>query len=319
MSLQSLYLMPTLDCNCRCSYCYIPEKERRKVSAAPDYTAVLQEFLSQTEDNPQLRFIGGEPLLYRDSVTELIRNFLNSRTDGFAFINTNGTLVQNGWLESLHPFVEKTGFIISLDGPEELHNSRRKLLDGKNGFREAVRAIRMIQECGFPVLCNMVLDPQSAEFLPDFFAFLKKELQMNAVSISLNSNYGGSFPLERKIDLLLFSYREGEKSGLTVSGHHRLLLGGRIPELRCRAGENTLLITPDQRAWSCQRFVGKASARIWSDAESLKRAADSGPVQECCYTAETARIAAGLYDFYSREANEYLHVNDTDRFLFGVI
>lgn len=319
MSLQTLYLMPTLACNCRCTYCYIPEEERARSAAPPDFVPLLAAFLQEAEAAAQLRFVGGEPLLLPALVAELTALFVQARPEGLVVVNSNGTLLTQ---ETVAPFVPLAGrmlFVVSLDGLQPVHDSRRRLLSGESAFAAAMRGITLLGEAGIRVVCNMVLDGANGAQLGTFFDFLAGELGMHEVSVSLNSRPKGEFPVEEKIGLLKAAYHAAARAGLAVSGHHRLLLGHRIPELRCRAGEKTVLFTPDLRAFACQRFVGQMAAATWTPGVAVASLVDGGAARACCGGAETLALGNALYEFYEREYPQYLRLNTLDRLLFGVL
>lgn len=319
MSLQTLYLMPTLACNCRCTYCYIPEEERARPAAAPDFVPLLAAFLQEAEQEAQLRFVGGEPMLLPETVAELAALFLRARPQGLVVVNSNGTLLTPETVAPFVPLAAQLLFVVSLDGLQPVHDGRRRLLSGESAFAAALRGIALLGRAGIRVVCNMVLDRESGAGIGGYFAFLAEELGMHEVSVSLNSNPGGDFPEEEKMALLRAAYRAAARVGLKVSGHHRLLLGHRIPELRCRAGGKTVLFTPDRRAFACQRFVGRMPARVWEPGMSLAGLTDGEAAAACCGGAEAVALGDALYSFYQEECAQYLQINTLDRLLFGVL
>jgi len=319
MSLQTLYLMPTLECNCRCNYCYIPKGVREHPATPPDFAPVLEAFLMEATATPQLRFIGGEPLLLPETVSALTTSFCRARPTGLVVINTNGTLLDQEIIRPFQQFAGQTAWIVSLDGLHTIHNSRRRLVSGASAFDAAVAGITSLQEGGQRVLCNMVLDRESAAGMDALFRFLSEDLGMDSISVSLNSSQGSGLLIEEKIQLLQQAYRLGVLHGLSVSGHHRLLLGMRIPELRCSAGVRTLLFGPDRHVYPCQRFVGRIEGALWKPGDKLAALVDAAPVNDCCYTPETKLLGDGLHDFFQKEFPAYLQVNALDRLLFGVL
>ena len=318
MSLQTLYLMPTLNCNCRCTYCYIPEPYRQQKQTA-NLIPVVKKFLSEANPNPQLRFIGGEPTLEMNQIIQLIQYFSSHTDNGLIVINTNATILSKDSLQSLRTLKDSIVFIVSLDGLEETHNSRRKLLSNENAFLKTINGITTLQSLGFHIICNMVIDPDNENEPKALFPFLKQEFSMNSISVSLNSNFTKNFSPEKKTKLLKKIYLTAEKNNILISGHHRLLLGKRIPELSCQAGKKTVLITPNQNVWACQRFIGNHMAKQWSTTEPLQNSVDNTPVLNCCYTAENELIGDLLYNFYQTTLPHYLTVNHLDKTLFGVI
>jgi sulfatase maturation enzyme AslB (radical SAM superfamily) len=319
MALKTLYLMPTLECNGVCGYCYIPADEKRPLQAATGFRSALKAFLAEAPADAQLRFIGGEPCLALAEVQDLTALFLAVRPAGFVVVNTNGTLLDD---DALLPFRQWGGrivFIVSLDGLAEVHNRRRRLRDGRDAWVAAVDGIRALQRAGITVYCNMVLDQENRAGLDGFFHFLHTGLGMDGVSVSLRSDPAQPLPVETRSVLLIDAYRAARGHGLRVGGHHRLMLGERIPALACRAGDQTLLLAPDRRVYACQRFVGKVLAHRWEPGETLVCHPGRETVVSCCYDETALALGGVLYDFYEQECPEYLAVHPLDHILFGVI
>ena len=164
----------------------------------------------------------------------------------------------------------------------------------------------------------MVLDRISAEGLDEFMWFIRHSLGLDTLSVSLL--HSDDFPISvgERFALLQRAYRTAKKYDITLTGHHRLLLGDKIPALRCRAGEKTVLVSSDRKLNACQRFVGKDD-----DLPDYKEDYDfegaSSSKSECCYTNEVKRLADKLYRLYEQKYPQYLVVNQVDRILFGTI
>jgi len=82
-----------------------------------------------------LHLTGGEPLLW-DELLNTIDYSLNLGYESI-FINSNGTLLSEDICKKLSFFGSKVSFSVSLQGPEEFHDSIR----GKGSWKKAVRGI----------------------------------------------------------------------------------------------------------------------------------------------------------------------------------
>jgi hypothetical protein len=181
-----------------------------------------------------------------------------------------------------------------------------------------MRGITLLGEAGIRVVCNMVLEGQTARSSGPSLIFLPASWDARGLRLPEQPAKGRVSGGE-KIGLLKAAYHAAARAGLAVSGHHRLLLGHRIPELRCRAGEKTVLFTPDLRAFACQRFVGQMAAATWTTGVAVASLVDGGAARACCGGAETLALGNALYEFYEREYPQYLRLNTLDRLLFGVL
>jgi uncharacterized protein len=317
---ETLYLMPTQRCNCSCDYCYLGEGERRKRGSEALFAAVLERFIAHLAcrpeiERPQLRFIGGEPYLALRLVQRLTTRFLRRFPGAMVLLNTNGTLITDAALAPLAPFADRVHHVVSVDGPARLHDARRHLSAGGSAHARVVAGIRTLQANGFSAHVNMVLDPTSVETLEELILLLR-QLGIDALAVSLLQTEPPLSP-GTKYGLLRTVYEAAERHDVTLSGHHRLLLGGQIPGLRCRAGERSLLISADGEANICQRFVG-AGCSAPVDFVSPGLDARSVKARSCC-APEAMDLGRRLHGLYRRRFPRYLAVTPLDRLLYGTI
>lgn len=317
--------MPTQQCNCCCPYCYLPKEEREKKGEPAFFHTVVEEFISTAEESgrmdtvPQLRILGGEPYLEITTVAALCNRFSGHFSPCLTVINTNGTLItrENLGLFS-HP--ESTCHIVSLDGPEPVHNARRIMKNGANAYRSAVAGIRTLKDLGFPVYLNLVLDDSNLPALGETMDLLRNDFGIDALSISLRHSRHHAPDTAARFELLRAAYTRAAQKGIAISGHHRLLLGKMIPALRCQAGRKTVLVTSDGRLSACQRFVGTdCESSVVSELADFRTLRMGTRVDEECYTRETDELGERLYRMYQTDYPEYLTVSRLDRILFGVI
>lgn len=147
-SLQNITLEVTERCNLRCKYCIYNEShcEYRSfgkedmtwdiAKAAIDY---LKEHSKDTE-KPYIGFYGGEPLLNYSLIEKSVEyaNSLFNNTITFS-LTTNATIIT----DEIADFLAENDFspIISLDGPEILHDANRVFIDGKGSFKATMKGV----------------------------------------------------------------------------------------------------------------------------------------------------------------------------------
>ncbi len=154
---QSLILEVTTACNMRCKYCvysgiyngyrvhgteFMPIEIALK--AVKMYKHYLDKYwISNPFREPVVGFYGGEPLLAFNIIKKVV-SLSNElfRRDGYDVvysITTNGTLINDKVAE----FLARNSFVvaISLDGPKEEHDKRRKYIDGKGTFEDVMRGL----------------------------------------------------------------------------------------------------------------------------------------------------------------------------------
>jgi len=318
----SLYLMPTGRCNCICKYCYFPvgtEKENPELFMKIAESFTKHIISSNTTARPQIRFTGGEPWLEKELLSAVTDHFLTRVQNGWVVINTNGTILPENRLKDFKG-EKRLIHVISLDGPELLHDSRRKMQNGNGSFQKVIKGIKMLQDLKLPVYLNAVLDCESSAHLPELIRFISDELGLKELSVSLLHLDENPLSRDEKYNLLENAYSEASNHSVRLGGHHRLLLGRWIPELRCAAGSTTALVDPNGMVHACQRFVGRVKPDCsWSedfDWVNFNSKQSCGPV---CGSHDDHHIGKKLYELYMKKHPEYLQVHHLDMNLFGVL
>lgn len=133
-----LILLPTEQCNFRCTYCYETFENRKMTPLVVAGVKALIDHRASELDVLELGWFGGEPLLALDIIEDISRHAIErSREEGFALaasVTTNGFLLDPQTFERcLNSKI--SGYQISLDGAEELHDKARVLASGKGTFR----------------------------------------------------------------------------------------------------------------------------------------------------------------------------------------
>ncbi len=132
-----LSIMPTLDCNMKCLYCF--EKHRNISMNKNDFIPLLKFIDKRLSKIRELSidWYGGEPLLEFDTIVNLQKhiNYLchKYKTESSFSMTTNGYLLTPNICDILVGEDIKT-FQITVDGPREIHNSRRFLKSGEPSF-----------------------------------------------------------------------------------------------------------------------------------------------------------------------------------------
>lgn len=199
---QSITLQITQQCNLRCKYCaYSGEYETRQHAPKQmsfKIAAEAIEFLvnhSIDTDTLNIGFYGGEPLLCFDTVKKIVE-FTKNNTSGkevFYNITTNGTLFNDENIK----FMQDNNFIvmISLDGPEEIHNKNRVFASsGKGTFSTIMNNIKKIK-LNYPkfykqLSVNAVVDPTASNCCSSNFFVSCSDIEGLPISASLISSIG---------------------------------------------------------------------------------------------------------------------------------
>ena len=176
-------------CNLSCDYCYYLKKK----SLYPDDQSfrmpedILEEYiLRHIEACPDavipFAWHGGEPTLlgmdYFQKIVQLQRKHRPPDRQIINGIQTNGTLLDEEWCRFLA--AEGFGAGISLDGPQEMHDSHRLTKGGQPTHTQALRGYELLRKHRIPcdVLC--VVHAQNVLHPREVYRFFK---QIKAASI----------------------------------------------------------------------------------------------------------------------------------------
>lgn len=141
-------ILPTEQCNFRCTYCY----EDFKVGRIPtEYVAAIKIFLENEVKtgkykNVYINWFGGEPLLAFD-IIEDIQNFALDLCSIYnlpihSSITTNGYLLNKNQFQKLLK-LQVTSFQITVDG--DCHDQKRISVSGQGTYRTIMNNLKEIQ------------------------------------------------------------------------------------------------------------------------------------------------------------------------------
>ena len=135
----------------RCRYCiYHPDhpeyREFGHRNMEWDTAKKAIDFLkahSQKSEHRHIGFYGGEPLVNFELIKQAVQYAKEIFDNNITFaLTTNATLVNT----EIASFFADNDFnlIISLDGPEELHNANRIMVNGEGSFNQTIRGCKKI-------------------------------------------------------------------------------------------------------------------------------------------------------------------------------
>jgi len=144
------------DCNLRCKYClfgghYYFRRSRSHVlmpyetaKAAVDYLhGIIQD---RYQRDFCIGFYGGEPLLNFSTIKSIV-TYAKDKFEGWKLrfaITTNGTLLTDDIINYL--IMNNFSMVISLDGPSDIHDAKRRFADGRGSFDIVMKNLKRIHE-----------------------------------------------------------------------------------------------------------------------------------------------------------------------------
>lgn len=176
-------------CNLGCSYCFAEANQKKQDMKLETALKVVDHLMEMPFNHFYIKFNGGEPLLKKDLLEKTcqytIEKFQQVKKEGFLLfeVTTNGTLIDKEAVVLFKKFNMRV--LISMDGPERLHDRARPYLNGSPSFQDVMKGIERMQDAGYPFRVITVVTRHNLSHAPemiDFFARAGiKDLRFNPV------------------------------------------------------------------------------------------------------------------------------------------
>jgi uncharacterized protein len=220
-----LILLPTEQCNFRCTYCYedftIGRMGRDTVQGVK---RLIDRRLGDLR-SLGISWFGGEPLLARAIVEDISTHITlaaasRPKLHYSADMTTNGYLLDTRTIERLAELGVRL-HQISLDGPEEIHDRTRVRADGRGSFNRIWRNLLAIRDGVTPVqvLLRIHLHPNNLAYMPKFLTQIRETfLRDSRFSVLLKpvEHLGG--PNDANVEII------GEKERARIIGELESLI-----------------------------------------------------------------------------------------------
>lgn len=183
-----LYIVPTVQCNLKCTYCHIQHgKEERKYVSMKETTLIrgLEIFKSYggfEETNGEIMYYGGEPFLEPDFLFNSLETIRSYSSEIKITIFTNGTLITEELAKKLKRY--NLYVIVSMDGRKSAHDAARIKKNGTPSFREVEKGYRYLQKAGIDVGISLVAGTHNIDTLEEEVWYLADEFQPLDIGIS---------------------------------------------------------------------------------------------------------------------------------------
>jgi uncharacterized protein len=254
----------TKACNLRCRYCYYADFPSPRVSLETALRATDQ-VLALGKEHLAVTFFGGEPLLCKDLIRELVPEIqarCSARGISVNFkIPTNGLLLDEPFLD----FCEQHAVFISLSLDGDAYSQADRIrLDGTNSFPQAVRALQALAERGAAFATYSVVTPRNAGRLAHSIQCLYgwgSRILITALDYSAEWMRKDLGILEREYRKLADFYvaETLAQRHFYLSAFDAKILAYTRPDTGedtvCRIGVNQLSVAPDGTYYPCVQFV----------------------------------------------------------------
>lgn len=265
----SLTIVPTLACNFSCRYCY---QSRISGSMTLDVEEALVKFAENNlagKKSFHVTWFGGEPLLCMDVIDRLSPRFQElcaSRSASYsASIITNGYLLE-GDIPSRLARHGVDDAQVTVDGPPDVHDRRRPLMDGGRTF-ERIMGNLSSAVSHLKIQVRMNVDDENHDRIPDVLDLLDARGLKERVGFYLGQTYAYTNVCQDVAGLCLkdedFSLLELE-TALTMT--QRGFISYPMPrgkDVYCMAERpHAYTVTPDGGLRKCWNDVADSEAEV---------------------------------------------------------
>lgn len=156
---EQLYLAVSESCNFRCKYCRQQKNLKLANMSLDEMKYAIDTFRSVANTPKSVVFFGGEPLLNFEGIRYAIEYIkeLNMKVS-FSMV-INGSLCKP---EIANYFAQNNvEVIVSLDGPEEIHNAARLSVNGEGTYEAALKGYLHLKEAGCVTGITTVIGPHN--------------------------------------------------------------------------------------------------------------------------------------------------------------
>ena len=218
-------------CNLDCSYCYLPDRQKKRVFDLDLLPLLMQRILESPYAGQEFALVwhAGEPLTlptswYDEATVILHRSLEQFNAKGLDFtqhVQTNATLINDAWCDCFRRNKIVVG--ISVDGPEDIHDAHRRFRNGRGSHAMAMKGIEALHRNDVPFHCISVVTADAMEQPERMYRFFRDN-GINDVGFNVEEQEGlntsssmqGSAMEEKYRDFLRAFWRLSEQDGYPV-------------------------------------------------------------------------------------------------------
>ena len=168
-------------CNLDCSYCYLPDRQKKRVFDLNMLPLLMQRILESPFAGPEFSLVwhAGEPLTLPTSWYDEATVIINRSLEQFGaqdiqldqHVQSNATLINDAWCECFQRNRIMVG--ISVDGPEHIHDAHRRFRNGRGSHALAMKGIESLHRNDVPFHCISVVTADAMEQPEAMYRFFR--------------------------------------------------------------------------------------------------------------------------------------------------
>ncbi len=183
----SLIIAPTMDCNFGCPYCYETRQTTYLSNEVEDRIVAFVSGLAASVRKINVVWYGGEPLLAYSIISRMSAKMIEACQA--CSTEYTATMISNGYLFdridiSTFKELKINNVQITVDGPEEIHNKRRYLINKHlPTFSKIIANLHLLESHGIMFNIRINVDNTNINHVDELLAFLKdNQLDSHPVS-----------------------------------------------------------------------------------------------------------------------------------------
>jgi len=274
--LKLLTILPTLDCNFNCSYCYESSRPSKYLDKNTEELIINNIVCDKSFNNLHINWFGGEPLLGFESIKRISNKLISEDICLDSSIITNGYLLTEDVADQLLKLKINT-VQVTIDGIGECHNLRRPHKTMSDSFEVIINNLEYLYKHyndNISVSIRINVDKTNKETYIDSYTFLKKKFPKYHIypGIVRENN------ICQSTDNCLFSNADLFEFIKLNREEHNLSVMPIFPKNKmniCTAEKlNSYVIGPDGEIYKCYNDVGLDS-KIVSHIDKSKNLTNS--------------------------------------------
>ncbi|MCX7749834.1 MAG: radical SAM/SPASM domain Clo7bot peptide maturase [Clostridia bacterium] len=268
-----LTIAPTLACNFGCPYCFENEKKGMMKPEVQQSVIDMVENWAKQKKDISITWYGGEPLLAINLISDMSEKIIKICEENGAnyssFIVTNGYLISDEIIERLKK-AKIDGAQITLDGPPDVHNQRRKLKNStEDTFYKILENTKKMKQAGISPSIRINVDKTNMHRVSELLDILKEnDLQDLKVGLGQVTAYteACSSIVEHCMNVEEYAKNTLENQKLLIS---KGFVNGGYPDYPgikanycCADASSSFVLDPEGYMYKCWNDVGSIDTAV---------------------------------------------------------
>lgn len=297
--IEKLVIYPTFRCNLFCKYCHY-RKDDLKILSYNNFKKAFKTFLRLSR-NPQVIFLGGETLIYKERFFKFIGYIKKIRKDIPVVLFTNATLIDKKTADIIKTHNIK--LVVSLDGKKETTDSKRQFRNKKISVFDRVMRNLKVNNLIDASSINMVVNKKDIKNLSENIDYLYK---VGFRSIGWNIDYSDKWSMKdiktikKEVNRLFINYLKliKEKKEIYEISNRYEIISNIIKKKKIDC--SNLILFPDGNFYPCDKLASASEKEMFTIKKNIikQRSKFFNKMKKKKITSNQLFCKVGVYLFY---------------------